>query len=128
MKMCEPACASPRLHNASLQADRQAPDGFHLNVKCRTRVAGVRTAALSIVSKSVQHPLMDDKKIEYRGFFILWRDPLDGGAWMAIISAACPSLFPAIAPNEAIDGRDRDDMLGNAKSYIDRLLDHALAA
>jgi hypothetical protein len=111
-----------------LQADRRAPDGFHLNVKCRSCVAGVRTAALSIVSKSVQHPLMDDEKTEYRGFLILWRDPLDAGAWMAIITAACPSLFPAIAPNETIDGRDRDDMLGNAKAYIDRLLDHALAA
>jgi hypothetical protein len=71
---------------------------------------------------------MDDEKTEYRGFLILWRDPLDAGAWMAIITAACPSLFPAIAPNETIDGRDRDDMLGNAKAYIDRLLDHALAA
>ena len=71
------------------------------------RVAGVRTAALSTVSKSVQHPLMHDEKIEYRGFFILWQDPLDGGAWTASIATACPSLFPAIAPDEAIGGRSR---------------------
>jgi hypothetical protein len=81
-----------------------------------------------MVGKSVQHSRMDDEKIEHRGFIILWRNPLDGGAWTAIITAACPSLFPAIAPNETIDGRGRDDMLGNAKAYIDRLLDHALAA
>jgi hypothetical protein len=125
--MSEPACAaSPQ--DASPQGDRRAPEGFHLNVKCRTCAAGVRRTALSIASKSVQHPLMDDEKIEYRGFFILWRDPLDGDAWTAIITAACPSLFPAIAPNETIDGRDRGDMLGNAKAYVDRLLDHALAA
>jgi hypothetical protein len=97
-------------------------------VKCSTRVAGVRATALPIVSKSVQRTLMHDEQIEYRGFFILWQDLLGGGVWTARITTACPSLFPAMAPNEAIDGHSRDDMLGNAKTYVDRLLDHAQAA
>ena len=126
--MCKATHAPPRLHNANLRADRRAPEGLHLIVKCRTGVAGVRTAALSTVSKSVQHAVMHDEQIEYRGFFILWQNPLDGGGWTASITTACPSLFPAIAPNEAIDGRSRDDMLGNARTYVDRLLDHAQAA
>jgi hypothetical protein len=118
----------PRFRDASPQTDRRIPDGLHLIVKCRTRVAGVRTAALSIAIKSVQHPIMHDEKIEYRGFFIFWRDPRGGDVWMASITTACPSLFPAIAPDEAIGGRNCDDMLGNAKTYIDRLLDHVQAA
>jgi hypothetical protein len=67
---------------------------------------------------------MDHERIEYRGFFIFWLSPHNGGGrWMANITSGCPSLFPAIAPSEAIDGCNRDDMLGNAKTYVDRLLD-----
>lgn len=71
---------------------------------------------------------MQNEQIEYRGFFIFWRDPGGSDKWMGGITSGCPSLFPATAPHEAIDGSSRDDMLGNAKTYVDRLLDHAHAA
>jgi hypothetical protein len=63
------------------------------------------------------------EKIEYRGFFIVWRKP-DGGKWAADIAAGSPSLFPAVSPDQAkaIHGHNRDDMLSNAKLYIDELL------
>ncbi len=71
---------------------------------------------------------MQNDTIEYRGFFIFWRYPLEGGKWMGSIASGCPSLFPATAANEAIDGGSFDDMLGNAKTYVDHPLDHARAA
>jgi hypothetical protein len=88
----------------------------------------VRGAALSVRRKSAQLQPMENETIEYRGFFIFWRNPTDAGKWLASITSGCPSLFPAIAPDEAIDGRNRDDMLGNARTYVDRLLDQAQAA
>jgi hypothetical protein len=65
-----------------------------------------------------------DEKVEYRGVFIVWQRPPSGGKWAASITAACPSLFPAVSPDqtETIDGRDRDDMLSKAKRYVDGLL------
>jgi hypothetical protein len=88
----------------------------------------VHATALSAVGKSAQDACMNNEQIEYRGFFIFWRDPRGDDKWMGGIASGCPSLFPATASNKAIDGSSRDDMLGNAKTYVDRLLDHAHAA
>jgi hypothetical protein len=54
-----------------------------------------------------------DELVEYRGFFIFWRKPLNSGKWTANITSGSPSLFPAIEPSRAgaIDGHSRDDML-----------------
>jgi hypothetical protein len=89
----------------------------------------LRGATLSAGGKSVQDSNMDEK-VEYRGVFIVWRRPPGGGKWIASITAACPSLFPAVSPDqtEAIDGGDRDDMLRKAKRYVDGMLDQRSSA
>ena len=73
---------------------------------------------------------MNDELVEYRGYFIFWRKPLNGGKWTAGITSGCPSLFPAVEPSGggAIDGHSRDDMLINAKLYIDGMMDRSSAA
>jgi len=70
---------------------------------------------------------MDNELVEYRGFFIFWRKPLNSGKWTAGITSGSPSLFPAIEPSGArvIGGHSRDDMLVNAKLYIDGMLDRS---
>jgi hypothetical protein len=73
---------------------------------------------------------MDYELVEYRGFFIFWRKPLNSGKWTAGITSGSPSLFPAIEPSGAgvIGGHSRDDRLVNAKLYIDGMLDRSSAA
>jgi hypothetical protein len=73
---------------------------------------------------------MHDELVEYRGFFIFWQKPLNRGKWTANITSGSPSLFPAIEPSRAgaIDGHSRDDMLINAKLYIDGMMDRSSAA
>jgi hypothetical protein len=64
-----------------------------------------------------------EETVEYRGYVIFWRRFSNDGPWLASIAAASPSLFPATTQSAATDihGRNRDDMLANAKFYIDRL-------
>ena len=64
-----------------------------------------------------------EEMVEYCGYVIFWRRFCNDGPWLAHISAASPSLFPATARLAAteIHGLNRDDMLANAKIYIDRL-------
>jgi hypothetical protein len=64
-----------------------------------------------------------EEMVEYRGYVIFWRRFGNDGPWLAQIAAASPSLFPATDRSMTdIYGRNRDDMVGNAKIYIDRLL------
>jgi hypothetical protein len=53
----------------------------------------------------------------------------NSGKWTANITSGSPSLFPAIEPSAgAIDGHSRDDMLVNAKLFIDGMLGRSSAA
>jgi hypothetical protein len=65
-----------------------------------------------------------EEMVEYRGYVIFWRRFCNDGPWLARIAAASPSLFPATAQLAAteVHGLNRNDMLVNAKIYIDRLL------
>jgi hypothetical protein len=64
-----------------------------------------------------------EEMVEYRGYVIFWRRFCNDGSWLAHIAAASPSLFPTTAATAATDitGLNRDDMLTNAKIYVDKL-------
>jgi hypothetical protein len=96
-------------------------------VSCVRCAAELQPEALSASGKSAQPSFMDER-VEYRGYVIFWRKPLNGGKWTANIASGSPSLFPAFGMNDAIDGKSRDDMLNNARMYLDRLLDDPSAA
>jgi hypothetical protein len=65
-----------------------------------------------------------EEMAEYRGYIIFWRRFSNDSPWLARIAAASPSLFPTTAATAATDitGLDRNDMLTNAKIYVDKLL------
>jgi hypothetical protein len=65
-----------------------------------------------------------EEMVEYRGYVVFWRRFSNDGPWLAHIAAASPSLFPATDRLAATDihGFNRDDMVDNAKIYIDQLL------
>ena len=65
-----------------------------------------------------------EEMAEYRGYIIFWRRFSNDGPWLAHIAAGSPSLFPSTAATAAPDitGLNRDDMLTNAKIYVDKLL------
>jgi hypothetical protein len=61
---------------------------------------------------------------DYRGFVISWQEPpLTGAKWTANVASNSPQLYALMGSGGAtvIDGRTREEMLTNAKSYIDRL-------
>jgi hypothetical protein len=71
------------------------------------------------------------KSMDYRGFIISWREPaMTSAKWTANVTSETPSLFALMGRNgaQAIDGRDRYDMLATAKMYVDSLLDQSTAA
>ena len=61
----------------------------------------------------------------YRGFIISWQEPpMMGDAWRAEVASDQPNLLALMkqSGSEVIEGRDRADMIANAKRYIDSLL------
>jgi hypothetical protein len=66
------------------------------------------------------------KSENYRGFSISWLEPPTTSAkWTANVTSESPQLYGLTGLNGAqiIDGRTRDDMLDNARGYINNLLD-----
>jgi hypothetical protein len=63
-----------------------------------------------------------EEMVEYRGYVVFWRRFSNDGPWLAHIAAASPSLFPAMDRLPTSMASNRDDMVGNAKIYIDQLL------
>ena len=65
-----------------------------------------------------------EEMVEYHGYVVFWRRFSNDGPWLAHIAAASPSLFPAMdrVATTDIHGFNRDDMVDNAKIYIDQLL------
>lgn len=67
-----------------------------------------------------------EERTEYRSYIIFWHAPeLNDVSWAANITSGSPSFFPAMLPDttELISGDSRDEMLANAKLYIDGLLE-----
>jgi hypothetical protein len=65
------------------------------------------------------------KDENYRGFVISWQEPpMMGNGWTANVASDSPQLLSLMGPNGAkvIEARTRDEMIANAKQYIDRLL------
>jgi hypothetical protein len=68
---------------------------------------------------------VDSKSKDYRGFVISWLEPpLTGAKWTANVASDSPQLYALIGGGGAkvIDGRTREDMLANARTYVDSLL------
>lgn len=68
---------------------------------------------------------MIDRAEDYRGFTISWQEPpLTSAKWTANVATESLQLLNLMGRNgaEVIDGRSRNDMLANAKRYIDTLL------
>src|SRR5271163_4674595 len=60
----------------------------------------------------------------YRGFTISWQEPpLTGAKWTANVASESPHLLNLMGRNgsEVIDSRTRNEMLAEAKKYIDGL-------
>ena len=65
------------------------------------------------------------KDENYRGFLISWQEPpMMGNGWTANVATDSPQLLSLMGRNgaEVIEARTRDEMIANAKQYIDRLL------
>jgi hypothetical protein len=61
----------------------------------------------------------------YKGFTISWQEPpLTGANWTANVASEHPHLNNLMRRHgaEVIEGRTREEMIGNAKRYIDNLL------
>jgi hypothetical protein len=66
-----------------------------------------------------------NKSEEYKGFTISWQEPpITSAKWTANVATNSPSLFALTGRNgaEVKDGRTRDEMIAEAKKYIDGLL------
>jgi hypothetical protein len=59
----------------------------------------------------------------YKGFTISWPDPPQWGAtWVANVASEHPHLFILMGKLKVMDGGSRDEMIINAKKYVDSLL------
>ncbi len=66
-----------------------------------------------------------NKSEDYRGFVITWQEPpLTSARWTANVASNSPQLCSLIGGGGAkvVDGRTHQEMLSNAKRYIDHLL------
>ena len=60
----------------------------------------------------------------YKGFEIRWPDPpITSAKWTANVASNDPHLYAkmGISGVKVIDGQTRDEMIANAKAYIDGL-------
>lgn len=62
----------------------------------------------------------------YRDFTIGWQEPpATGAGWVANVASERRDLQALIGSSaKVIDGHNRDDMLSNARAFVDSLLDH----
>jgi hypothetical protein len=66
-----------------------------------------------------------NKTEDYKGFTISWQEPpITSAKWTANVATDSLRLFALLGRNGAkvIDGRTRDEMITEAKKYIDGLL------
>jgi len=74
---------------------------------------------------NITMPGIELKDENYRGFVISWQEPpMMGNGWTANVATDSPQLLSLMGRNgaEVIEARTRDEMIANAKQYIDRLL------
>ena len=66
-----------------------------------------------------------NKSEDYRGFIISWQEPpITSAEWSANVATDDRSLFALMGRNgpKVINGRTRDEMIADARQYIDDLL------
>jgi hypothetical protein len=80
------------------------------------------------LTMNITMPGVENRTEEYRGYQITWQEPpMSGANWSANVATESAFLFALMRRNSSkvIQGRTRDDMLAEAKAYIDTLLDGA---